>query len=62
MAAVHFTTILCKQYTAHQVQGNPFFSIFVFMLRLKVLEPKSVVKVFRALRIMGQCTSHDHFS
>ena len=27
MAALHFTTIPCEPYTAHKVQGKPYFLI-----------------------------------
>ena len=61
MAAVHF--IPCKSYTAHKLQGKPYFwnicpcaNDISCMLGLK-MNSNSVVRVFRVLRIMGECTS-----
>jgi len=48
MAAVHFTKILYKPYTALKVQGKLFFAIFVHALttlRMRVLGFK-ILKLF----------------
>ena len=48
MAAVHFTTIPCRPYKAHTVQGKLWFAIFVpvlktlCMLGLNMLELEDV--------------------
>ena len=38
MAAVHFTTIPCEPYTAHKLQGKPYFIPMPTTLRLLGLE------------------------
>lgn len=70
MAAVHFTTILCKPCVNHKIQGKPYIYIFFAIFVLELVRVNMgfgdvrtflygfmsvIVKVFVSLRITGKC-------
>ena len=68
MTALHFTTIPCEPYTAHEVQGKPYFLIIcpcandIIYGRFK--DVRTLLHYLcgcRAQRIMGKCISHHLF-
>ena len=69
MAAVHFTTIPCKPYSAHKVQGKPYFCNVSpcanelaneYMLGLNMLALFCTFKLalleFSSAKAYGKCT------
>ena len=56
MEAVHFTTIPYEPYRAHQVQGYFYAGFEEFRTFYELCYS------FRALTVMGKCTSHHLFS
>ena len=67
MAAVHFRPIQCESYTAHKVQGKPYFSNICVCANDSVYARCKDFRTFqtfyenclsfRAPRILGKCTS-----